>query len=194
MNNEPKQKIKPEKKSENESQTPVDKIKEEKKKKFLEFLQVMKGNKQSWNDDARQFDVNLEKDKTTNKKTQPKNIRSKKEPEQDQTIIEEKELKSEIIEPETKDNLNDKIDNKETSTGKFVLPVDEKRLFVLNFPYTIIPEDVEKVFKEYGVISELKLPKDKDGKYKGFGYVTYQNEDSAVMAFSELDNKVVFVS
>jgi len=48
-----------------------DKLKEDKKKKFLEFLQLMKTSKQTWNDDARRFDGTEEK-KPENKKKNKK--------------------------------------------------------------------------------------------------------------------------
>ena len=42
-------------------------------------------------------------------------------------------------------------------------------------------------------MTETKLPRNPDGKAKGYGYITFEKEDSAILAFSELDNKIVLV-
>jgi multiple RNA-binding domain-containing protein 1 len=38
----------------------------------------------------------------------------------------------------------------------------------------------------------VKLPKEYDGKTKGFAFITYEKSEEALRAFSELDNKIVF--
>jgi len=190
-----------------------DKLKEDKKKKFLEFLQLMKTSKQTWNDDARRFDGTEEK-KPENKK---KNKKNKKNDDNEKMNIEEEETQTHNEtnnETENKDN-NEKKKKKKTEDNskeepkteekhtnydingnviietKNELPVDERRLFVLNIPYNITVDEFNAIFSKYGTITETKLPKDPDGKLKGYAYVSYQNEESAMMAFSELDNKIV---
>ena len=37
------------------------------------------------------------------------------------------------------------------------------------------------------------MPKDKEGKYRGFAYITYSNSEEAIRAFAELDNQIVLV-
>jgi len=71
------------------------------------------------------------------------------------------------------------------------LPADEKRLFVLNLPYSITEDEFQGIFEKYGQIVETKLPKDDNGRRKGYGYVTFLTEEAAISAFAELDNKVV---
>lgn len=71
-------------------------------------------------------------------------------------------------------------------------PIDTKRLYVLNLPYEITEEEIKGVFSPYGTVTELKMPKNKEGKFTGFVFITYEIEEEAMRAFSELDNKVIF--
>lgn len=69
--------------------------------------------------------------------------------------------------------------------------LDEKRLYVINLPFNASEEEIKEIFEKYGKITEIKLPKDKEGKFKGFAYISYENETQALHAFSALDNKIV---
>lgn len=42
------------------------------------------------------------------------------------------------------------------------------------------------------MITKVKLPKEYDGKTKGYGFVTFEKEEEAMRAFSQLDGKVLF--
>jgi RNA recognition motif-containing protein len=53
-------------------------------------------------------------------------------------------------------------------------------------------KEIRGVFSPYGSITELKMPKNKEGKFTGFVFVTYEIEEEAMRAFCELDNKVIF--
>jgi multiple RNA-binding domain-containing protein 1 len=48
------------------------------------------------------------------------------------------------------------------------------------------------LFTKYGKLEEAKLPKDKEGKFKGYAFITYSMPEEAMRAFAELDNKVIF--
>ena len=67
------------------------------------------------------------------------------------------------------------------------LPVDEKRLYILNLPHSLNKEEFEQIFKKFGDVIEVRLPLNEDRKNKGFGYITYAEHDSAIKAYSELD-------
>ena len=72
------------------------------------------------------------------------------------------------------------------------LKVDETRLYVTNFSHGLSEHELTQVFKKYGNVTKVKLPKDESGKLKGFGFVTYSSPEESLRAFSELDNKIVF--
>jgi RNA recognition motif-containing protein len=48
------------------------------------------------------------------------------------------------------------------------------------------------LFDKYGVVTKIKLPKNNQGKHKGYGFITYSTSEEALRAFSELDNKIIF--
>lgn len=171
-----KDKAKKEEKPEEEKKE----MSEEKKKKFLEYLNLMKtGNHQSWNDDVRKLEQ--EKALEENLKTQKKkSAKQKAEPVQET----EQEVKPVLLtKPEIK-GLSPNVNN---------LPVDENRLFILNLPHSLEIGEFQKIFEKYGEITEVKLPKEKDGKNKGFGYIKFAAHESAIRAYAELDQKVVLV-
>ncbi|XP_064424330.1 probable RNA-binding protein 19 isoform X2 [Latimeria chalumnae] len=66
------------------------------------------------------------------------------------------------------------------------------RLFVRNLPYTCMEEDLEKMFSEYGPLSEVLFPIDSlTKKPKGFAFVTYMMPEHAVKAYAALDGGVL---
>lgn len=69
---------------------------------------------------------------------------------------------------------------------------DYKRsVFVGNLPFVISEEDVRQHFLDCGEIVDIRLVKDwKTGIGKGFGYVKFENTDSAELAI-RLDNSVL---
>lgn len=70
--------------------------------------------------------------------------------------------------------------------------LDSKRLYVYNFPYSITKEELRAVFEPYGKVSECIIPMTADNKSKGFGYVSFEDENCAIRAIAELDNQVSF--
>ncbi|KAG1676579.1 putative RNA-binding protein 19 [Nymphon striatum] len=62
------------------------------------------------------------------------------------------------------------------------------RLFIRNLSYTCTEDDLEELFKTYGLLSEVNLPIDRfTRKIKGFGFITYVMPEDAVKACAELD-------
>ena len=59
-------------------------------------------------------------------------------------------------------------------------------------PFILEEDDFRKAFERFGVITKVKLPKEYDGKTKGYGFVTFEKEEEAMRAFSQLDGKVLF--
>ncbi|XP_055845812.1 probable RNA-binding protein 19 [Episyrphus balteatus] len=62
------------------------------------------------------------------------------------------------------------------------------KIFFRNLAYTVVDDDLQKLFEKYGPVAELDLPVDSiTRKIKGFGTVTFVMPEHAVQAFSELD-------
>lgn len=74
-----------------------------------------------------------------------------------------------------------------------------KKLFVGNINWNASKEDLETIFGEYGELEEAILIKDDNGRSKGFGFITFINDDNALKAAAELngfqiDGRPLFVN
>jgi len=66
------------------------------------------------------------------------------------------------------------------------------KIYVGNLPYSISEEKLKELFAEYGEVSEVVIIKDKySGRSKGFGFVTFNEEEAAKKAISELNEKEI---
>ena len=101
---------------------------------------------------------------------------------------------------ETKDKVDEKVEtnnNEDSGLGKRkegapAANIDSKRLYVYNFPFSITKEELRVVFEKYGKVVECIIPTDTAGKSKGYGYVSYEDDNDTIKAISELDNTIVF--
>jgi RNA recognition motif-containing protein len=53
------------------------------------------------------------------------------------------------------------------------LEIDSNRLYITNIPYVLSEDDIRSSFSRFGAITKIKLPKEYDGKNKGFFFITY---------------------
>ena len=61
-------------------------------------------------------------------------------------------------------------------------------IYVGNLNYEVNENDLIEVFESYGTVSSSKIITDKyNGRSKGFGFVTMENEDEANKAIKELN-------
>ncbi|MBU2616245.1 MAG: RNA-binding protein [Nanoarchaeota archaeon] len=66
------------------------------------------------------------------------------------------------------------------------------KVYVGNLPFTVDSEKLKAMFASYGDIEEATVISDKfSGRSKGFGFVTFQNDESAKKAVSEMNDKEV---
>lgn len=65
-----------------------------------------------------------------------------------------------------------------------------KKLFVGNLSWGLTDESFRDAFASYGAIEEAVIIKDKfSGRSKGFGFVTFTNDEDADKAIAEMDGK-----
>jgi cold-inducible RNA-binding protein len=63
-----------------------------------------------------------------------------------------------------------------------------KKLFVGNLDWGTTDEEFEALFAAFGAVEEAVIIKDKfSGRSKGFGFVTFTNDEDADKAIAELD-------
>jgi RNA recognition motif-containing protein len=61
-------------------------------------------------------------------------------------------------------------------------------IYVGNLNYEVTKEDLTTVFEEYGTVSRVSLPSDREtGRPRGFGFVEMSNEDEETKAIENLD-------
>ena len=66
------------------------------------------------------------------------------------------------------------------------------KVYVGNLPFSVDQEGLKKLFESYGEISEATVITDKfSGRSKGFGFVTFANEEDAQKAVSEMNEKEI---
>ncbi|MEM7595869.1 MAG: RNA-binding protein [Cyanobacteria bacterium P01_A01_bin.83] len=61
-------------------------------------------------------------------------------------------------------------------------------IYVGNLNYEVTKEDLTTVFEEYGTVSRVSLPSDREtGRPRGFGFVEMSSEDEEAKAIESLD-------
>lgn len=61
-------------------------------------------------------------------------------------------------------------------------------IYVGNLSYDVTKEDLTTVFEEYGTVSRVSLPSDREtGRPRGFGFVEMGSEDEETKAIESLD-------
>ena len=61
-------------------------------------------------------------------------------------------------------------------------------IYVGNLSYEVTKEDLTTVFEEYGTVSRVSLPSDREtGRPRGFGFVEMESEDNETKAIESLD-------
>ena len=69
--------------------------------------------------------------------------------------------------------------------------LETKKLFVRNLDRNLTEEQVQQFFAQFGEIASVKLPLDKFGRKRGFGFVEYVNEGDAEKAIAEANEKTI---
>jgi nucleolar protein 4 len=66
------------------------------------------------------------------------------------------------------------------------------KLIIRNLPWTIkTPDDLQKLFRSYGKVNFVNLPKKPNGELRGFGFVSLRGRKNAERAIQELNGKEV---
>jgi RNA recognition motif-containing protein len=66
------------------------------------------------------------------------------------------------------------------------------KVYVGNLPFSVDREGLQKLFSPYGEMEEVIVISDKfSGRSKGFGFVTFKDEESAKKAIAEMNEKEV---
>ncbi len=69
--------------------------------------------------------------------------------------------------------------------------LETKKLFVRNLDWNLNEEQVHQYFSQFGEVASVKLPLDKFGRKRGFGFVEYVTEEDAQKAIAESNEKTI---
>jgi cold-inducible RNA-binding protein len=62
------------------------------------------------------------------------------------------------------------------------------KVYIGNLPYTVTEDEIRNFFEDCGTVSDIRIITDRDtGRSKGFGFVSFENEDGLKTAL-EKDN------
>ena len=68
--------------------------------------------------------------------------------------------------------------------------MNNAKLYVGNLPYSITSDRLREVFSQFGQVVDAVVISDKfSGRSKGFGFVTFGNDDEAKAAVTAMDQK-----
>jgi len=66
------------------------------------------------------------------------------------------------------------------------------KVYVGNLSFSVDDTALKDLFASYGEVSEAKVVNDKySGRSRGFGFVTFENEEDAKKAIAEMDGKEI---
>lgn len=66
------------------------------------------------------------------------------------------------------------------------------KVYVGNLPFTVNDDKLRELFAPFGEVTEATIIKDKfSGRSKGFGFVTFANDEEANKAIAEMNKKQV---
>ncbi|NJN75701.1 MAG: RNA-binding protein [Synechococcaceae cyanobacterium RL_1_2] len=61
-------------------------------------------------------------------------------------------------------------------------------IYVGNLAYSVQPNDLKEVFAEYGTVTRVSIPTDREtGRSRGFGFVDLDNDDQEDKVIETLD-------
>jgi cold-inducible RNA-binding protein len=79
------------------------------------------------------------------------------------------------------------------------VPMQQNKLYVGNFPYSVDESQLREMFSAYGDIQDIALIKDREtGRSKGFAFITFASQQAAEKALGlngkEVDGRALKVN
>lgn len=75
--------------------------------------------------------------------------------------------------------------------GKNPRFMGDTKLYIGNLSFECTEQEVVNVFSEMGIVGDVSLVKDDQGRNRGFGFVTMRTKEGGEKAIQELDGKQV---
>ncbi|KAH9418679.1 RNA-binding protein 28 [Dermatophagoides pteronyssinus] len=84
------------------------------------------------------------------------------------------------------------MDGGKKKPDKLSRNIKRSRLIIRNLSFKATEEDLRKLFSSYGEIVDINLPKNSNGKIKGFAFLAFDNVRSSLKAIKFLNGKKHF--
>lgn len=70
--------------------------------------------------------------------------------------------------------------------------MNKLKLYIGNLPYQVETSNLKECFEKFGEIVDVVVIKDREsGRSRGFGFVTYATESSAIAALQAMNGEVI---
>ena len=111
------------------------------------------------------------------------------------TELEGKQIRIDIAEARQREGEKDAIKASariKAEREQQIKDAQAPKLIIRNLPWTVkTPEDLQKLFRSYGKVNFVNLPKKSSGELKGFAFVSLRGKKNAEKALQELNGKEV---
>lgn len=111
------------------------------------------------------------------------------------TELQGKKIRIDVAEARQREGEKDTVkagDRFKAEREQQIKDAQTPKLIVRNLPWTVkTPEDLQKLFRSYGKVNFVNLPKKPNGELRGFGFVSLRGKKNAEKAILELNGKEI---
>ena len=102
-------------------------------------------------------------------------------------LLQGKRLRDHCLELKRSNRASNASDSKESTSGnKTYQSGSTTKLVVRNVPFEATVREVEEIFKTFGSLKSVRLPKKVTGSHRGFAFVDFHSKEEAKKAYEAL--------
>ena len=101
-------------------------------------------------------------------------------------LLQGKKLSDHCLELKRSNRASQQSDSNETSKPKSIQSGSTTKLVVRNVPFEATSREVEEIFKTFGSLKNVRLPKKVTGSHRGFAFVDFHSKEEAKKAYEAL--------
>ena len=101
-------------------------------------------------------------------------------------LLQGKKLSDHCLELKRSNRASQQSDSNETSKPKSIQSGSTTKLVVRNVPFEATSREVEEIFKTFGSLKNVRLPKKVTGSHRGFAFVDFHSKEEAKKAYDAL--------
>ena len=101
-------------------------------------------------------------------------------------LLQGKKLSDHCLELKRSNRASQQSDSNETSKPKSIQSGSTTKLVVRNVPFEATSREVEEIFKTFGSLKSVRLPKKVTGSHRGFAFVDFHSKEEAKKAYEAL--------